>query len=105
VAQKLGHAERVAATDVRVEFARDAIRDLADIRAYIGGFNPIAAEKISDRLLAAATGLMQFPLRGRLRTNGASELSAVFPYFIVYEVKAQTVAVLRVWHGARLRGD
>ncbi len=87
-----------------MEFAKDAIRDLTDIREYIGGFNPVAAERLSDRLVASAAGLVQFPLRGRPRVDGSRELSAGSPYVIVYEVRAEIVAVLRVWHGAQLRG-
>jgi plasmid stabilization system protein ParE len=86
-----------------VQFTKAAAADLTALHDYVGQFNPIAARSLADRIVAVANGLEQFPERGRLRSDGRRELSAVFPYVIVYRVTAGRVAILRIWHGAQLR--
>ncbi|HWK45023.1 MAG TPA: type II toxin-antitoxin system RelE/ParE family toxin [Stellaceae bacterium] len=55
--------------------------------------------------MLAGDSLGVFPRRGRRgRIPGTRELVAAFPYLIVYEVTdADTVTILRVWHGSQDR--
>jgi plasmid stabilization system protein ParE len=90
---------------VEVTFAPAAAADIFYIRSYIGHFNPAAAKRMAGRIKAAALSLGDFAERGRLRHDGARELTIVPPYIIVYDVGPNAVTVLRVWHGAQSRAD
>ncbi len=105
MAAELGQAGRVAAAALEVKFTRLALADLARIRAYIGTFNPAAAGRMAERLIAAAEALAEHPLRGRVTSQGRRELTIVPPYVLVYRVSGNSVRILRVWHGAQDRGD
>ncbi len=83
-----------------VVWTAEAERELEAIRAYIGAFNPLAAQRMSLRLIAAADSLGE--LSGRHRAAGhAREMVAVRPYVIRYRVVADCIVILRVRHGAR----
>ena len=88
-----------------VKFSRLALTDLARIRAYIGVFNPAAAGRMAERVIAAAETLSEQPLRGKASSNGRRELTIVRPYVLVYRVTVDCVRILRVWHGAQDRDD
>ena len=103
MAAELGQTGRTAATTLEVRFSRLALADLARIRAYIGVFNPAAASRMAERLIAAAAGLSAYPLRGRASSQGRRELTIVPPYILVYRVSGDRVRILRVWHGAQER--
>jgi addiction module RelE/StbE family toxin len=77
--------------------------DLTHIRSYIGQFNPMAAERMADRLLSATQRLTHYPLIGRLCPDGSRELSIVSPYIIAYDVLEPEILVLRIWHAAQRR--
>lgn len=81
----------------------DALSDLLDAYAFIAAENPSAAERVQDRLIAAAEGLRDFPRRGRVgRADGTRETPVAHtPYMMVYSLTDDTVTVLRLWHGAR----
>ena len=87
-----------------VIFTRRALRDLANIRAYIADDNPAAASCMAVELVAACDRLEYFPERGRpgLRP-GTHELTTVWPYVIVYRVKDGQIDILSIWHGAQDR--
>jgi toxin ParE1/3/4 len=85
----------------RVIWTRPAQRDLEGIRAYIGQFNPLAAQRFAQRLVAAAESLNDSPDRGRLSGRKHRELTTVNPYVIRYRVAPDIVYILRVRHGAR----
>jgi plasmid stabilization system protein ParE len=90
---------------LRVEWQPVARSDLEAIFAYLLPTNPFAAERVVQALTVAADSLETFLHRGRPgRVEGTRELTAVWPYIIVYEVRAEAVVILRVWHGARDRG-
>ncbi len=77
-----------------------AIHELETINAYIGAVNPLAAQRLTLRLVAAADGLTVYP--DRFRAAGrVRELVVVRPYVIRYRVTAARVEILRVRHGAR----
>lgn len=80
-----------------------ALDDLEAIHTYIAADNPGAAYKVVARIEEAAANLETFPEIGRVgRRKGTRELVvAGLPYFVVYQLKAGVVEVLRVIHGAR----
>ena len=89
---------------MQVSFSEDAISDLHDIRAYIGQENPFAASRVAVQLIAACDSLEHMAERGRPGlVPGTREITTVWPYIIIYRIKADEVEVLRIWHGARDR--
>ncbi|OWJ72010.1 type II toxin-antitoxin system mRNA interferase toxin, RelE/StbE family [Haematobacter missouriensis] len=83
--------------------AEPAAHDLEGIVDYIALDNPIAAEGVYRGIVAAAQKLPQFPALGRPgRHPETRELSVSgLPYLIVYEVSAETVTILAVFHTSR----
>ncbi len=87
-----------------VNFTRRALRDLANIRAYIANDDPRAASRVAVEIVAACDRLEYFPERGRLGLRrGTRELTIVWPYVIVYRVTGTNIDILAVWHGAQDR--
>lgn len=85
----------------RVVWTRSAVRDLSNIEAYVNDFNPYAARRLSDRLVAACESLVENPLRGRAATANRRELTVVRPYIIRYSLEAESVVIREIRHGAR----
>ncbi|MDR6294461.1 type II toxin-antitoxin system RelE/ParE family toxin [Inquilinus sp. 2KB_12] len=82
----------------------DALADLASIRAHIGEHNPFAATRIAIQIIATCDRLEYLPERGRLGiVPGTRELTAMWPYVIVYRITPAAVEILRIWHGAQDR--
>ena len=88
------HARR---TVVWSELAR---RDLQGIRAYIGLFKPLAAQRFAARLVSAVEGLAEHPDRGR-PVGSLRELAVISPYVIRYRVTADAVEIVRIKHAAQ----
>jgi toxin ParE1/3/4 len=86
---------------VRVVWTRPAVRKLDLIQAYIEQFDPDAARRMAADLVKAGESLRTFPNRGRLGQKGRRELPSVPPFVIEYEVRGDTVYILRVRHGAQ----
>src|SRR5690349_11865196 len=88
---------------MRLVFAEPAERDLDSIIEYIALDNPAAAEKVFRAVVATAGRLTTFPDMGHVgRLPDTREfLVTGLPYLIVYQVAAETVTVLAVFHGAR----
>ena len=89
------------------EQARD---DLQTIVLFIAQDNPPVAESFGCRLMSKVDVLAQFPLIGRVvpEENDETIREIIFrSYRIIYKVFAekQTVAIARVWHGARGEPD
>ncbi|ATQ44074.1 type II toxin-antitoxin system RelE/ParE family toxin [Caulobacter mirabilis] len=84
-----------------VTWTIQALQDLKEVRAFIAQERPITAERIGDRLRAAAAKLDQHPNRGRPIAGGRRELSHIAPYLIRYRVEAEQIVVLEVRHAAR----
>lgn len=85
----------------KVVWLNEAIDQLDLIVAYIELFDPIAAERIGDRLFALGESLRDFPYRGRPAGNGARELVTVPPYVLRYQIDGEKVSILSIRHGAR----
>lgn len=77
-----------------------AEQDLERATNYIEVRNPLAADKVEQRLLRAIENLRLFPNAGRLgRKPGTREVViADYPYIIRYRVKDAVVQILRIFH-------
>lgn len=90
----------------KVIFGRVARRDLEGIREFIARDDPAAAISFCGKLLDHAKGLRLFPERGgHLKERPGARFSVFGSYLIVYRLDqvAETVRILRFWHGARER--
>lgn len=80
-----------------------AVRHLQESIDYLQGESSTGAVTIRRRILATVRRLELMPYSGRTgRVDGSRE--AVFPrspYIVVYQVSAQAVEILGIWHGAR----
>ena len=86
-----------------VRYARQAIADLEEARAYIAAERPETAEAMAQRIRSAIEGLRQSPERGRPgRVPGTRELVvARTPFVVPYRIAGREIQVLAVLHGAR----
>ena len=85
----------------RIIWTAAAEDDLRGIQEYYAQFNPFAANRLVERLLAAAENLPDMPHIGRLIRFGRRELASVWPYLIRYRVTEDEVIILRIRHGRR----
>lgn len=87
---------------MRVLWPPSALRDIWRIYDYAAAFNPRAATKLAEALIAAADSLAEFPHRGRpVAGTAMRELVVVRPYIIRYEVRSDEVWIIRIRHGAQ----
>jgi toxin ParE1/3/4 len=88
---------------VQLVFVDPAARDLADIIDSIALDNLQAAEDVYRALMTSANRLCDFPEIGHPgRLPGTREWRvASLPYLLVYQVSADTVTIIAVFHGAR----
>jgi toxin ParE1/3/4 len=88
---------------MRLVFAEPAGRDLDSIIDYIALDNPRPAEKVYRAIRTAAERLSRFPEMGRPgRLPGTREFPvSSLPYLLVYEVGAEVLTILAVFHTAR----
>jgi toxin ParE1/3/4 len=85
----------------KIVWTEEAISHLEAILAYVSAFNPGAASRLGERLIAVADGLAEFSERGRDAGEGRREMTSVWPYILRYRVEGNTVIILRIRHGAR----
>lgn len=85
----------------RVVWSKRAERDLERIRAYIGQFAPLSAQRMALKLVTAVESLSEHPHRGRPAGRHARELVVISPYLVRYRVRGDVVEVLRIRHGAQ----
>ncbi len=78
-----------------------ALRNLADIHAYIGQFAPLAAQRFTMRLIATVETLAENPDRGGPVIRQVRELMVVAPYIVRYRVTEAAVEIVRIKHGAQ----
>lgn len=82
-----------------------ALHQLDDACAYIHAQGaPLAAQRMAARFLAAIETLERHPFRGRPVIGGLYELIVVRPYLIRYRIRADTVEIVRIKHGAQRPG-
>jgi toxin ParE1/3/4 len=89
---------------VKLVWSPQAIEDLRALQAYIESDNPIAARKITLRMIESIETLIpKNPRIGRPgRVPGTRELVlAHTPYIVPYRLHHGTIEVIGVHHGAR----
>jgi toxin ParE1/3/4 len=84
-----------------IVWTEEALDNLEAIATYISAFNPSAAQRLADRLIAVADSLAEFSERGRDAGSGRREMTVVWPYVVRYRVQDETVVILRIRHGAQ----
>jgi toxin ParE1/3/4 len=90
---------------IKLRLSLDAEADLEHIRDTILAENPRAAERVRTAIAAAIELLNRFPNIGRPGSVEGTREKPVrsMPYIIVYEVAADELIILRVYHGAQSR--
>jgi toxin ParE1/3/4 len=88
---------------VIIRWLDQAVEDLKAVRTYIARDNPSAAADIAQRIRNAVKILGDYPAAGRAgRVPNTRELVvAGTPYILPYRVRAESVEILRVLHGAQ----
>jgi len=88
---------------VIVRWLDQAVEDLKALRTYIARDNPSAAADIAQRIRDAVKILGDYPAAGRAgRVPNTRELVvAGTAYILPYRVRAESVEILRVLHGAQ----
>ena len=89
----------------RVIWTDEAVANLETIVAYIAAFNPQAATRLAEKLIALADSLDHFPERGRAAGAGFRELPVVRPYVLRYRVEDDLIYIARIRHGAQASDD
>jgi toxin ParE1/3/4 len=87
-----------------VEWSRQAVDDLASLRAYIAKDDPAAAQRVVLHIIYSIEELLagQSQMGRPGRVPGTREL--VVPrtsYIVPYRIRDNRIQVLRVYHGAR----
>jgi toxin ParE1/3/4 len=87
---------------VIVRWLDQPVEDLKAVRTYIARHNPSAAADIAQRIRDAVKMLGDYFAAGRAgRVPNTRELVAGTPYILPYRVRAGSVQILRVLHGAQ----
>lgn len=84
-----------------VDWTDEAVANLDMIINYVAEFNPTAAVRLAERLIATADRLSDFSDRGRPSIDSHREMTVIWPYVIRYRVEGDRVIIVRVRHGAR----
>jgi len=88
---------------MRVEWLRQALRNLDEEAAYIATDDPAAARLVVQRVLEAVAQLADQPGLGRPgRVPGTRELVVLRTrYLVPYRVRGASIQILRVFHTSR----
>jgi toxin ParE1/3/4 len=89
-----------------ITISTDALHDLNDIMIYISHDKPQTATTFASQLIAKIRTLSASPKRCPIAIeskvlNYEMRHLIHFPYRILYRIKANTVIILRIIHGAR----
>jgi len=90
---------------MRIRWTEQAVDDLAGIKAYIARDSAVLAQLVATRLYVAVDQLIAFPESGRVvpeRGDPALRELVRPPYRIVYERAADHIAILTIFHAARM---
>jgi plasmid stabilization system protein ParE len=87
---------------VRVIWSPQALRQVERASDYLMDFNPRAAVRLAEGLIAAGDSLAHLPHCGRpVHGTTMRELVTAFPHIIRYRVAGDSVRSLRVRHTSR----
>ena len=91
----------------KLQWTGPALRDLAEMRAWISRDNRAAARRLAQRIREAVKRAQRYPESGRIvpeiTSTGFREV-IVSPYRVIYAVRGDALVVLRVWHAKRQLG-
>lgn len=93
---------------LRVRFTPAARTQFLAALEFIRADNPAAAQGLCDKAADSLSRLVDFPESGRVLPEFPDlpfREVMVARYRIFYRVKADTVWVVAVWHGAQLPGE
>lgn len=88
----------------RLVLAPKARADLFDIDSYLAERNPLAAERLLERLIQAMQTITRMPQIGRMCDDlGLPSVRrfVIESHHIFYVVDKQTIKIVRVIHGRR----
>jgi toxin ParE1/3/4 len=87
----------------RIRWTLPAAGDLASIKNYLQQHYPHFAEPTVRTVYQRIRSLKTAPNRGRPgHRSGTRELAlSPLPYVVVYSVKAESVEILHIYHGAQ----
>jgi plasmid stabilization system protein ParE len=87
---------------MRLVYSRQAVADLARLRAFVAEKDALAATRIAEELIARIENLCLFPRIGvevAQAPKPAEVRDMVFGNYVVrYSVHGGALAVLRIWH-------
>ncbi len=85
---------------LKIVWAPQAESDLTEGVAYIARDSVTAGLDVEDRVLQAVERLADYPSMGRAGrlSTGRELVVARTPYVVVYEVGADLVEIMRIWH-------
>lgn len=88
---------------MKLTWSPEARIDLREMVLYLADKNPYAARALYERIETIAAELVATPYIGRPgRIPGTRELViTTTPYILPYQIRADTIEILRVYHGAR----
>jgi toxin ParE1/3/4 len=88
---------------MQVRWTSAAADDLENIANYLFEKTPENAPRLIREIYAAPSTLKDFPNRGRAgKKEGTRELvMPSLPYVIVYQVRGDTVHIVRILHGSQ----
>jgi toxin ParE1/3/4 len=89
---------------MKVIWSATSVRHLQEVVEYLQGESAGGAITIRRRILETVRRIGQMPNSGRIgRIDGTREAVVPrSPYIVVYQISAQAVEILGIWHGARL---
>ena len=88
---------------MKIRISPEAEQDLIEIFDYIITDNPLAAKITLDVIYSEIRHLSNHPELGRVgRVSGTRELVlSGAPFIVPYQVKENTLEILRIYHSAR----
>ena len=86
---------------MKLIFTNAAINDLVRLRDFIAQHNPGAAQRIAQRLYGVINKLIGTPQIGRPVPDLPGEIREIIfgKYVVRYDVRQQSLYILRIWHG------
>lgn len=86
---------------MKLIFSRAAVYDLVRLREFIAQHSPEAAQRVAQRLRGAIERLVDMPQIGRPVEDLPGEIRELIfgKYVVRYEVRQQSLYILRIWHG------
>lgn len=87
-----------------LRFTERALGDLARQKAFVAEHDPVAAERVTEKLVESLRALAEQPLAGRSLEDVPVRQWVAGDYVARYVVRGDDeVVVVRIWHGREAR--